>query len=61
VNRRLLLAGALVAVLGGGVAGVASADTPALDSASHKVCVDHQVLMPNGFCVVWDDPLGSTK
>ena len=58
MNRRLVLAGALTALLGGGLLGSANASTPAsVDSTRHKICVDHQVLLPNGFCVVWDDPL----
>jgi hypothetical protein len=58
VNRRLLLAGVLAALLGGGLVGTASASSPAsVDTTRHKVCIDHQVLLPDGFCVVWDDPL----
>ena len=58
MTRRLVLAGVLTTLLGGGLLGTAHASAPASpDTTSHKICIDHQVLLPNGFCVVWDDPL----
>lgn len=59
MNRRLLVAGILVMTVGGGLVSSAMAAQP--DATRHKICVDHKQLLPNGFCVVWDDPLGAAS
>jgi hypothetical protein len=53
VNRRLLVAGILVTALGGGLASSALASET---EDRHKICIDHAQLLPNGICIVWDDP-----
>ena len=56
MNRRLVLAAVLATALGGGLAAPALASSP--DTTRHKICIDHKKLLPEGFCIVWDDPTG---
>lgn len=51
----LLLACAAVAC---GIAAPALADDPPSRS---KFCISQERYLPNGFCVVWDDPLGQAQ
>ena len=60
MNRRLVLAGTLAALVAGVFVGSASAGSP--DTTRHKVCVmtpGSDPVIP-GYCVTWVDPLGGS-
>lgn len=57
MNRpRLIALLASATILTGLVAPALAADTQ-----RSKVCVTQERYLPNGFCVVWDDPTGTQQ
>ncbi|HUR15211.1 MAG TPA: hypothetical protein VM097_12040 [Mycobacteriales bacterium] len=60
MSPRLVLAGAVVAVLGGGLAAPALAGTDSTPQRD-KVCVQHPSLLPEGYCITWNNPLGPVQ
>jgi hypothetical protein len=53
VNRRLIVAGTLAAALGGALVAPALASEP----QRQKVCVSQPTLLPDGYCITWNNPV----
>jgi hypothetical protein len=58
VNRRLIVAGTLTVALGGALVAPALAGTPT-EAKREKVCVSQPTLLPDGYCITWNNPVGS--
>ena len=54
MKRRLIVAGTLAAALGGGLVApaLAGTDTPQRE----KICVAQPTLLPDGYCITWNNP-----
>jgi hypothetical protein len=57
VNRRLIIVGTIAAALGGGLVAPALAGTGA-EPQREKICVAQPTLMPDGYCITWNNPFG---
>lgn len=59
MNRRLILTGLVATVLGCGLVAPALAEDP--EPQRQKLCVKQATIFPDGYCVVWDKPLGQDR
>jgi hypothetical protein len=56
VNRRLIVAGTLTVALGGALVAPALA-APTTEQKREKVCVSQPTLLPDGYCITWNNPV----
>jgi len=56
VTRRILASGILLGALGG-LAVPAFANEPKRE----KICIKQQTLLPEGYCITWNDPANQNR